>query len=171
MSKESQRIAPGFAPFGIKNARSSAAQDELVVRHRVSKQVANRFSARFLNNNVAFRNKPADAVSVAIVSRNGSEEAQSLLSRSPQHEMFKARVLSADDARTAFRLGKFDLDERLGAGHAGFPHRLRDFEAVYDSPDAAPHAVVRIEAKLVKMPERRIVAETSVSGRAKRSRV
>jgi cholesterol transport system auxiliary component len=43
---------------------------------------------------------------------------------------------------------------------------IRDFEAVYDSPDGAPHAVVRIEAKLVKMPERRIVATTSVSGDA-----
>jgi cholesterol transport system auxiliary component len=41
---------------------------------------------------------------------------------------------------------------------------IRDFEAVYDSPDGAPRAVVRLQVKLVKMPERRIVAETSVGG-------
>jgi cholesterol transport system auxiliary component len=43
---------------------------------------------------------------------------------------------------------------------------IRDFEAVYDSPDGAPRAVVRLQVKLVKMPERRIVAETSVGGEA-----
>jgi cholesterol transport system auxiliary component len=40
---------------------------------------------------------------------------------------------------------------------------IRDFEAVYDSPDGAPRAVVRLQAKLVKMPERRILAQTSIA--------
>src|SRR5580658_11197747 len=58
---------------------------------------------------IAFRNKPADASSVAIVSGTGSEQAQALLARSPQHEMFKIQVLDTEDARKGFRLGKFDL--------------------------------------------------------------
>ena len=58
---------------------------------------------------IAFRNKPADAVSVAIVQGTGSGDAQALLARSSQHDLFKIQVLSADEARKAFRLGKFDL--------------------------------------------------------------
>src|SRR5271154_3686878 len=58
---------------------------------------------------IAFRNKPADAVSVAIVQGGGSPEAQALLARSPQHDPFKVQTLNADDARQGFRLGKFDL--------------------------------------------------------------
>jgi ABC-2 type transport system permease protein len=56
---------------------------------------------------IAFRNKPADAASVAIVAGSGSQDAQSLLAISPEH--FKIQVLSPDDARKGFRLGKFDL--------------------------------------------------------------
>jgi ABC-2 type transport system permease protein len=58
---------------------------------------------------IAFRNKPADAVSVAIVSGAGSENAEALLARSSQHEMFKVHVLDAPEAQNGFRLGKFDL--------------------------------------------------------------
>jgi len=43
---------------------------------------------------------------------------------------------------------------------------IRDFEAAYDSPTGAPKAVVRLQVKLVKMPDRRIVAETMVAGEA-----
>ncbi len=56
---------------------------------------------------IAFRNKPGDAVSVAIV--EGAEDAQSLLARSPQHDMFKVQTLDDAAARQGFRLGKFDL--------------------------------------------------------------
>ncbi|HET6178121.1 MAG TPA: ABC transporter permease [Candidatus Sulfotelmatobacter sp.] len=58
---------------------------------------------------IAFRNKPADAASVAIIQSSGSQDAQELLARSPQHDTFKIQVLNADDARKGFRLGKFDL--------------------------------------------------------------
>src|SRR6201987_3337715 len=58
---------------------------------------------------IAFRNKPGDAVSVAIVEGAGAQDAQSLLARSPQHEMFKVQTLDAVAARQGFRLGKFDL--------------------------------------------------------------
>ena len=57
---------------------------------------------------IAFRNKPGDAISVAIV-RSSSHEAQALLERSPQHEMFKVGLLSEDAAKQGFRLGKFDV--------------------------------------------------------------
>lgn len=71
---------------------------------------------------IAFRNKPADAVSVAIVQGNGSQDAQALLAGSPQHEMFKVQVLNADDARKGFRLGKFDLVIESNA-QGGFDYR------------------------------------------------
>jgi ABC-type multidrug transport system permease subunit len=58
---------------------------------------------------IAFRNKPGNAASVAIVQGAGSGEAQSLLARSAQHDQFKVQVLSAEEARKGFRLGKFDL--------------------------------------------------------------
>jgi len=58
---------------------------------------------------IAFRNKPGNAVSVAIVEGAGSQEAQILLARSPQHDQFKIQLLNQEDARKGFRLGKFDL--------------------------------------------------------------
>src|SRR5580704_496106 len=71
---------------------------------------------------IAFRNKPGDAVSVAIVRGTGSEQAQALLARSPQHEMFKIQVLDTEDARKGFRLGKFDLVIEPD-GNGGFTYR------------------------------------------------
>jgi ABC-2 type transport system permease protein len=71
---------------------------------------------------IAFRNKPGDAVSVAIVRSTGSEQAQALLARSPQHEMFKIQVLDTEDARKGFRLGKFDLVIEPD-GKGGFTYR------------------------------------------------
>ena len=58
---------------------------------------------------IAFRNKPGDAASVAIVLGPGSQDAQALLAHSPQHELFKVQILTADDAQKGFRLGKFDV--------------------------------------------------------------
>ena len=58
---------------------------------------------------IAFRNKPGDAASVAIVAGTGAQDAQTLLARSSQHELFKIQTLNADEARKGFRLGKFDL--------------------------------------------------------------
>src|SRR5512135_1240368 len=55
---------------------------------------------------IAFRNKPADAVPVAIVNSPGSQDAQALLARSPQHDLFKIQVLDAEAAHKGFRLGK-----------------------------------------------------------------
>jgi ABC-type multidrug transport system permease subunit len=58
---------------------------------------------------IAFRNKPADAVRVAIVAGTRSQDAEALLARSTQHQLFKIQTLSADEAQKGFRLGKFDL--------------------------------------------------------------
>jgi ABC-2 type transport system permease protein len=66
---------------------------------------------------IAFRNKPADASSVAIVSEAGAQEAAALLQSSPQHASFKVDVQDAEAARKGFRLGKYDLViEQDGAG-------------------------------------------------------
>ncbi len=58
---------------------------------------------------IAFRNKPGDAVSVAIIEGSSAQSAQALLARSPHHDLFKIQVLNTADARKGFRLGKFDL--------------------------------------------------------------
>jgi ABC-2 type transport system permease protein len=66
---------------------------------------------------IAFRNKPADASSVAIVSGIGAQEAEALLQRSPRHASFKIDVQDRETARKGFRLGKYDLViEPDGAG-------------------------------------------------------
>src|SRR6266700_6997331 len=58
---------------------------------------------------IAFRNNPGDAVRVAVAAGSQAQDAQSLLARSPQHELFKIQVLQAGEAQKGFRLGKFDL--------------------------------------------------------------
>jgi ABC-2 type transport system permease protein len=58
---------------------------------------------------IAFRNKPGDASSVAIVAGTGAQEAEALLQRSPQHAAFKIDVQDGEAARKGFRLGKYDL--------------------------------------------------------------
>jgi ABC-type multidrug transport system permease subunit len=58
---------------------------------------------------IAFRNKPGEASSVAIVEGQESSRAQSLLQASPKHATFKISLQSDQDARKGFRLGKYDL--------------------------------------------------------------
>jgi ABC-2 type transport system permease protein len=66
---------------------------------------------------IAFRNKPADASSVAIVAGAGAQEAEALLLRSPQHASIKVDLQDGETARKGFRLGKYDLViEPDGAG-------------------------------------------------------
>jgi ABC-2 type transport system permease protein len=66
---------------------------------------------------IAFRNKPADASSVAIVGGVSAQEAQALLKGSTKHAAFKIDVLDEAEARKGFRLGKYDLViEPDGAG-------------------------------------------------------
>src|SRR5256714_3392796 len=58
---------------------------------------------------IAFRNKPGEAVSVAIVQGAGAQDAQALLTKSAQPSLFKTQVLDATVAHQGFRLGKFDV--------------------------------------------------------------
>jgi len=64
---------------------------------------------------IAFRNKPGDAISVAIVQEPNSQPSmfacgsvQNLLARS-SHDRFKPRIVLLEEARQGFRLGKYDL--------------------------------------------------------------
>src|ERR1700739_1357493 len=56
---------------------------------------------------IAFRNKPGDAASVAIVAGGGEREKFS--HEAPQHGLFKIQIQSEEEARKGFRLGKYDL--------------------------------------------------------------
>src|ERR1700736_3983046 len=58
---------------------------------------------------IAFRNKPADAVSIAIVAGPRAQDAAALLEHSPQHTPFKIQVPDQEAALKGFRLGKYDL--------------------------------------------------------------
>jgi ABC-2 type transport system permease protein len=96
---------------------------------------------------IAFRNKPGDAVSVAIVGAQGWEDTQGLLSRSPQHDMFKVRVLDAASAQQGFRLGKFDLviepDDKGGLTYRYDPARPESVLARNEVNDAMQAAAGR----------------------------
>jgi ABC-2 type transport system permease protein len=71
---------------------------------------------------IAFRNKPGNASPVAIVQGAGAQAAQSLLTRSPQHDQFKTQIVNTNDAQQGFRLGKFDLVIESD-GKGGFQYR------------------------------------------------
>jgi len=58
---------------------------------------------------IAFRNKPANVTSIAVVDGPGSRYVLSLLERSPQKSSIRAEVLDKSAALKGFRLGKYDL--------------------------------------------------------------
>src|SRR5438128_3897529 len=57
---------------------------------------------------LAFRNKPADVTSVAIVDGTQAHRILDMLQSSPQHA-FRTAILSRDAALNEFRLGNYDL--------------------------------------------------------------
>jgi ABC-2 type transport system permease protein len=71
---------------------------------------------------IAFRNKPADAASIAIVESAGAQDAKALLERSSQHVAFKIQTQNSEEANKGFRLGKFDLVVESD-GKGGFQYR------------------------------------------------
>ena len=99
---------------------------------------------------IAFRNKPADAVPVAIVSGPGAQDAQALLARSPRHDLFKIQILDAEAAHKGFRLGKFDLviapDGKGGFTYQYDPARPESVLARSETDDALQSAAGRKEA-------------------------
>src|SRR5271157_2825068 len=58
---------------------------------------------------IAFRNKPADVTSIAIVAGPEAQHTLTLLQGSPQKSVVRAEVLDAPQAHQGFRLGKYDL--------------------------------------------------------------
>jgi ABC-2 type transport system permease protein len=81
---------------------------------------------------IAFRDKPAEATPVVIVSGNGAENALALLQRSPDHSLIHAQIANRDTALQGFRLGKFDLVIE--------PEAAGKFEYLYDP--ARPESVL-----------------------------
>jgi ABC-2 type transport system permease protein len=69
---------------------------------------------------IAFRNKPADVPSVAIVSSPAAQNVLEMLHRSPTK--IKADILDSYDALNRFRLGKYDL-VIVADGEGGFEYR------------------------------------------------
>ena len=73
---------------------------------------------------LAFRNKPADKVSVAIVAGPGAERTFNLLRSSPRGLAIHADVVEGEQARNSFRLGKYALViEPLSTAPAGAADR------------------------------------------------
>lgn len=96
---------------------------------------------------IAFRNKPGDASSVAIVSKPGDQEVKRLLERSPQHASFKVDVRDDETARKGFRLGKYDLiiepDGTGGLRYSYDPARPESVLARTQANDALQEAAGR----------------------------
>ncbi len=73
---------------------------------------------------IAFRNKPADVTSIAIVDSPGAQSVLSLIQRSPQRSLIRAEVLGKPEAVKGFRLGKYDLV--VESGDRGAIHYFYD---------------------------------------------
>jgi ABC-2 type transport system permease protein len=58
---------------------------------------------------IAFRDKPADRTSIAIVSGPAAQDTLAMIQRSPQKSLIHAEVLDQSQALQGFRLGKYDL--------------------------------------------------------------
>jgi ABC-2 type transport system permease protein len=58
---------------------------------------------------IAFRNKPADVTSIAVVQGAGAQDVLSLIDHSPQKSSINAEALDKADALKGSRLGKYDL--------------------------------------------------------------
>jgi ABC-2 type transport system permease protein len=99
---------------------------------------------------VAFRNKPADVTSIAIVTGPGAENALSLIQHSPEKAAIRARVMDMSQALLGFRLGKFDLvvqsDGRGGIQYRYDPTRPESVLSRAEVDDALQSAAGRREA-------------------------
>lgn len=74
-----------------------------------------------------------------------------------------ALLESFENSRTVTAIDR----ETIGLGaDLVLKSELRHFEAVYDSPNGAPQVWVVVNLRLVKMPERKIIAQQSFEARA-----
>ncbi len=71
---------------------------------------------------IAFRNKPADVTSIAIVESPAAADALSMLQRSSRGASIHAQILDREAALQGLRLGKFDLLV-IPDGAGGFEYR------------------------------------------------
>ena len=71
---------------------------------------------------IAFRNKPTDITSVAIVAGPHAQDALAMIQRSPQKSSIRAQVLDQSSALQGFHLGKYDLVVEPD-GKGGFQYR------------------------------------------------
>jgi ABC-type multidrug transport system permease subunit len=99
---------------------------------------------------IAFRNKPADAASIAIVEGGASQDVESMLARSSQHASFKVQIEGSERARKGFRLGKYDLviepDSTGGFQYRYDPARPESVLATAEVDDALQAAAGRKNA-------------------------
>ncbi|HEY6766319.1 MAG TPA: ABC transporter permease [Candidatus Sulfotelmatobacter sp.] len=100
---------------------------------------------------IAFRNKPAPVASpVAIVSGTHAQTVESMLRQSPLFASSKIDMLSDNDAKDGFRLGKYDLvvrpDEKGGYEYRYDPARPESVLSRSEVDDALQSAAGRKEA-------------------------
>ena len=70
---------------------------------------------------IAFRNKPADVTSIAVVRGSAAQNVLALIGGSAKKSTIRAEVVDKPDALKGFRLGKYDLVVE-GDGHGGFQY-------------------------------------------------
>src|SRR5215468_924134 len=58
---------------------------------------------------IAFRNKPADMTSIAIIQGAGADNALAMIQHSRRNSTIHAQILDRDAALLGLRLGKFDM--------------------------------------------------------------
>jgi ABC-2 type transport system permease protein len=58
---------------------------------------------------IAFRNKPADVTSIAVIAGQGAQDVIGLIQRSPQKSSIRPAVLDREQAMRGFRVGQYDL--------------------------------------------------------------
>ncbi len=87
---------------------------------------------------IAFRNKPADATRVAVVSGENAQRTLSLLQSPAAHTAIHADIMDLASAQNGLRLGKYDLIiEPPAEGHI-----------TYDFDPARPESVLSREAEV-----------------------
>jgi ABC-2 type transport system permease protein len=95
---------------------------------------------------VAFRNKPEDKISVAIVNNAQAQHVLQLLQSSPQHKLIDADVLDEAAAESKFRLGAYALvivPKENGVEYRFDPARPESVQAHIQVDDALQSAMGR----------------------------
>lgn len=112
------------------------------------------------------------------VAPGGLDTARIALSRSAVSLDYFADAEWTDRAPLLVQTGLVDAFEKSGAVDAVardsvglradfvLETEIRDFEAVYDSPNGPPHVSIALTAQLIKIPERKIVAQIPVARQA-----